>query len=337
VTLGLGTGVRRWIEGQMRIPAAYALGTLAECVDVIRRLWAGERITRESTDRSIALFQRAIEGDPTFALAWAELANMHQTQAGFAFTPIEEGIARARHAALRSLEIAPDLAEGHVALGFILQGHDWDWAKAGAALQRALELAPSNASALRGSAVHAHIVGRVDDAVELIRRAVALDPLSPRAHRQAALIAMMAGSLDEAATSVQMSIDLAPNAGMAHALFGLVRLLQDRLDEALALAKAESHPVFRDAALAMICHRMGLKAESDAALHRLLDEFPDTAAFQVAEVHATRGDVDAAFRWLDRAFDLRDSGLMFVATDPHLRPLHRDPRWAGLLARMNLG
>jgi tetratricopeptide (TPR) repeat protein len=262
---------------------------------------------------------------------------MHQTQAGFAFTPIEEGIAKARQAALRSLQIAPDLAEGHLALGFIYQSHDWDWDAAGASLRRALELAPSNASALRGSAVHAHIVGRVDDAVDLIRRAVGLDPLSARVHRQAALIAMMAGRLDEAAISVQMAIDLAPNAGMAHGLFSMVRLLQDRPDEALALAKTESHPVFRDAALAIVCRRLGPAAEGESALARLLGEFSDTAAFQIAEIYAARDEPDTAFRWLDRAHALRDSGLMFVATDPLLRSLHGDPRWGILLEKMNLG
>lgn len=320
--------VRAAATGRSENPEAFQLFLQAK--------FAGERITRESTDRAIALFQRAIEVEPTFALAWAELANMHQTQAGFAFAPIEEGIAKARQAALRSLEIAPDLAEGHLALGFILQSHDWDWEAAGASLQRALELAPSDASALRGSAVHAHIIGRVDDAVELIRRAVALDPLSPRVHRQAALIAMMAGRLDEAAASVQMAIDLAPNAGMAHGLFSIVRLLQYRLDEALTLAKAESHLVFRNAALAIICQRLALPTEAEAALRDLLDDFPDTAAFQIAEIYATRDDLDTAFRWLDRAYELRDSGLMFVATDPHLRSLHRDPRWGTLLDRMNL-
>jgi TolB-like protein/Tfp pilus assembly protein PilF len=321
--------VRTAATGRSENPEAFQLYLQAK--------FAGERITRESTDRAIDLFQRAIAVEPTFALAWAELANMHQTQAGFAFTPIEEGIAKARRAALRSLQIAPNLAEGHLALGFIYQGHDWDWDAAGASLQRALELAPSDASALRASAVHAHIVGRVDDAVELIRRSVAVDPLSARVHRQAALIAMMAQRLDEAADSVQMAIDLAPNAGMAHGLFSIVRLLQDRLDEALVLARAESHPVFRNAALAIVCQRLALATEAEAALNDLLERFPDTAAFQIAEVYATRNELDTAFRWLDRAYELRDSGLVFLATDPHLRTLHGDPRWTKLLDRMNLG
>jgi tetratricopeptide (TPR) repeat protein len=176
----------------------------------------------------------------------------------------------------------------------------------------------------------------VDDAVDLIRRAVTLDPLSPRVHRQAALIAMMAGRLDEAAGSAQMAIDLAPNAGMAHGLFSIVRLLQDRLDEALALAKAESHPVFRNAALAIVCQRLALPAEAEAALEQLVDEYADTAAFQIAEVYAAGDDFDAAFHWLDRAYELRDSGLMFLATDPHLRSLHQDARWGALLDRMKL-
>jgi TolB-like protein/class 3 adenylate cyclase len=342
------TELREALMGQ---PAESAVGTAAAAVRTaatgrsenpeafqlyLQAKFAGERITREGTDRAIDLFQRAVQIEPTFALAWAELAKMHQTQAGFAFTPIEEGIAKAREAALRSLEIAPDLAEGHLAVGFIYQSHDWAWDAAGASLRRALELAPSNAGALRGCAVHAHIVGRVDDALDLIRRAVALDPLSARVHRQAALIAMMGGRLDEAAASAQMAINLAPHAGMAHGLFSIVRLLQDRLDDALRLAKAESHPVFRNAALAIVCQRLALATDASAALKALLDECPDTAAFQIAEIYASRNEFDTAFRWLDRAYELRDSGLMFVATDPHLRSLHPDPRWRKFVERMNL-
>ena len=321
--------VRQAATGRSENPEAFQLYLQAK--------FSSERITREATDRAIELFQRALAIEPGFALAWAELSNMHQTQAGFAFTPIEDGVARAREAALHSLRLAPDLAEGHRALGLIQVSHDWDWDAAGASLRRALELAPSDAGALRASAVHARIIGRTEEALALIHKAIALDPLSARVHRQAALVSMMAGRLDEAAASVQLAIDLAPNAGLAHGLFSIVRLLQGRLDDALALAQAESHGVFRNAALAMIQHSRDEPAASNQALDVLLNEFADTAAYQIAQVYAHRGETDAAFTWLDRAYALRDAGLMFVATDPHLRTLHGDPRWTAFLKRMRLG
>ena len=320
--------VRRAVTGRSTNAAAFEL--------YLRAKFAGERISREATDAAIGLFQRALAIDPGFALAWAELSRMHQTQAGFAFTPIEAGIGRARAAAKQALRLAPDLAEGHLALGSICQSHDWDWIAAGASLARALELAPGDAGVLRAAAMHARILGRADEALDLVRRAVALDPLSARVHRQAALVAMMAGRLDEAATSVQLAIDLAPKAGLAHGLFAMVRLLQGRNEEALALARAESHDVFRNTALAMIAQELGAREESEAALRVLLQDFPDTAAYQIAQVYAHRASLDPAFEWLDRAYAQRDSGLVFVATDPHLQAIHDDARWRPFLARMGL-
>jgi len=296
----------------------------------------GERITQVDTDKAIELFQRALAIDPNFALAWAGLSRVHQLQAGYGFAPIDEGYERARDAAQHALRLAPDLVEAHIELGLILEGHDWKWAAAGASFRRALELAPGDAHALRAAAGHARVLGRLDEALELIRRAIALDPLSARTHRQAALIYVMADRIDDAAAAFRLAIDLAPNAGLAHAFLAITRLMQGRNEEAVALAEAESHDVFRNVALAMIRHAQGRVAESEAALQTLIDGFGWTAAYQVAEVHAYRGDVEKAFEWLERAFAQRDPGVMFTATDRFLRPLHTDPRWQPFLQRMGL-
>ena len=296
----------------------------------------GERITQVDTDKAIELFQRALAIDPNFALAWAGLSRVHQLQAGYGFAPIDEGYERARDAAQHALRLAPDLVEAHIELGLILEGHDWKWAAAGASFRRALELAPGDAHALRAAAGHARILGRLDEALELVRKAIALDPLSARTHRQAALIYVMANRLDDAAAAFRLAIDLAPNAGLAHAFLAITRLMQGRNEEAVALAEAESHDVFRNVALAMIRHAQGRAAESEAALQTLIDGFGWTAAYQVAEVHAYRGDVEKAFEWLERAFAQRDPGVMFTATDRFLQPLHTDPRWQPFLQRMGL-
>jgi len=296
----------------------------------------GERITQADTDKAIELFQRALAIDPNFALAWAGLSRVHQLQAGYGFAPIDEGYERARDAAQHALRLAPDLVEAHIELGLILEGHDWKWAAAGASFRRALELAPGDAHALRAAAGHARVLGRLDEALELIRRAIALDPLSARTHRQAALIYVMADRLDDAAAAFRLAIDLAPNAGLAHAFLAITRLMQGRNEEAVALAEAESHDVFRNVALAMIRHAQGHAAESEAALQTLIDGFGWTAAYQVAEVYAYRGDVERAFEWLERAFAQRDPGVMFTATDRFLQPLHGDPRWQPFLQRMGL-
>ena len=231
-------------------------------------------------------------------------------QAGFGFAPIKEGYERAREAAQHALRLAPDLAEAHTELGMILESYDWDWTAADASLRRARELAPGNTDALRAAAVLARVVGRLDEAHELIDKAIALDPLSARTHRQAAMICLMADRIDDAAAAFQLALDLAPNAGLAHAFLAITRMLQGRAQEALALAEAESHDVFRNVAFAMIHHALVHPTESETALQTLIDRFGWTAAYQVAEAYAYRNEVDKAFEWLERAYEQRGPGVI---------------------------
>jgi tetratricopeptide (TPR) repeat protein len=296
----------------------------------------GERTTQADTDKAIALFRQALALDPDFALAWTGLSRIHQVQAGYGFAPIDEGFERAREAAQHALELSPDLAEAHVELGLVQQGHDWDWAAADASFRRALALAPGDAHALMAAAGLARVLGRFDEGLELMRKAVALDPLSARTHRQMALIHVMAGRLDEAAAALQIALDLNPTAGLTHAFLAITRLMQGHAQEALALAAAESHDVFRNLALSMVHHALGRPAESDAMLHALIEGFGWTAAFQIAEAYAYRGEADKAFEWLERAHAQRDPGVTYSAHDWFLRVLHGDPRWPPFLRRLGL-
>ena len=294
----------------------------------------GERTTQADTDKAIDLLKRALAIDPNFALAWAELSRIHQVQAGYGFAPIDEGYERGREAAQQALRLAPDLAEGHIELGRVLQGHDWNWSAADASFRRALELAPGDAKALRAMAGLAGILGRLEEGLELMRKAIALDPLSARTHRQAALLYYQANRLDDTAAAFQLALDLSPNAGLSHAFLAITRVTQGRADEALTIAAAESHEVFRNMALAMIHHALGHPAESDAALKALVDGFGWTAAYQVASVHAWRGEVDKAYEWLETAYAQRDPGISYLATDLLLIPLRGDPRWPPFLKKL---
>ena len=321
--------VRKASTGRSENPEAFQL--------YLQGKFYGERVSQADSDKAIDLFKRALAIDPHFALAWAGLSHVYQLQAGYGFSPIDEGFERARDAAQRALRLAPDLAEGHIALGLVLEGHDWNWAAAQASFRRALELAPGNADALRAGAQLARILCQVDEGHEFIRRAIALDPLSARTHRQAAMIALIDKRFDDAAASFQLTIDLAPNSGLHHGFLAITRLFQGRAEEGLAIAQSESHGVFRNLAFAMIHHALGHPAESDAALQKIIDEFAWTAAYQIAEGYAYRNEVDKAFEWLERAYAQRDPGVAYSASDGILRPaLHRDPRWQPFLRKLGL-
>ncbi len=114
-----------------------------------------ERQTREGIERSIELVRQALALDPAFARGWAGLSRSYNFLAGYGGIPVVEGFEMARHAAQRSLELAPDLVEGHLALGYVLTSYDRNWAAADAEFRRALALAPDNPDVLRALANHA--------------------------------------------------------------------------------------------------------------------------------------------------------------------------------------
>jgi TolB-like protein/class 3 adenylate cyclase/tetratricopeptide (TPR) repeat protein len=295
-----------------------------------------DRSNREGIEKAIDYFRQALELDPQYALAWAGLARAYSDQAGSSWLPIAEGFGKAREAAQRALELDPDLAEAHAAMGEICTLHDWDWRGADQSFKRALELAPGNARILRNAALLAGDLGRVQEAIEILRRAAALDPLGVSVHRSLARRCHAAGLLDEAEAAARKVLEINPHGARNHFLRGLILLAQGRPDEAQEVFQAEVHDTFRLLGLSMVHHALGRDAESRAALQALVDKDADGSGYQIALGHAYRGETDLAFEWLERAYRQRDPGLSIMKVEPMLRGLHADPRWQPFLEKMGL-
>jgi hypothetical protein len=102
----------------------------------------------------------------------------------------------------------------------------------------------------------------------------------------------------------------------------------------LELATEEPEEFWRQWALAIVHHAAGRQAAADEVLDKLEKEYARGNAYQIAEIHAVRGEEDLAFRWLDRAYEERDSGLTHAKVNPRFRTLYADPRWPDLLSRI---
>jgi serine/threonine-protein kinase len=178
--------------------------------------------------------------------------------------------------------------------------------------------------------------GRYDEAIALLRQAVELDPLSGAVHCFLACSYRIAGRLDEAETAIRKSLELSPHGGFGHFYHSDIYLAQGRLDEALEAAKREIHDMFRLLALANVYHAQRRHTESNAVLKELIETYTDTAALQIAEVFAYRGDRDQAFAWLERACAQRDAGMSMVRASPNMRGLHGDSRWLPFLEKVGL-
>jgi TolB-like protein/thioredoxin-like negative regulator of GroEL len=293
-----------------------------------------ERFTPENIAKGITYLQQALELNPEFALAWAELGRALNFQAGYGWIPIAEGYEQARAAALRAIALEPDLDEGHIVNGHIQSSWDWDWRAADASYRRALEIAPNSAAALRAAGSLAVALGRFDQGLELCRRSSVQDPLSASAYTSLGGAYRFAGRLDEALAAYQKALELNPQRIVTRLLLAIVLVAQGRLEDALSHVEQEPEPFARWCGLAFVHGRAGRMTESDSALKQLIDGFSKDAGYQIAAVYTGRGETDAALEWLERSYSLRDPGLMWVKVEPVFRDLHGDPRWGAFLKKM---
>ena len=295
-----------------------------------------DRLNRDDTAKGIIYLKQALDLDPAFALAWAELGGAYAAEAAWGWTPVAEGYGRAREAVLRALALEPNLAEGHAQLGWIQMSHDMDWRAAEASNGRALELAPGNALVRRQASLLSGCLGRIEEAIGLARRAVEQDPLSAQAHFFLGLALWSAGRHAQAVAALEKTLELAPQRAATRASLSLNLLAQGKNAEALTEALREPELWARLYASAIIHHNAGREAESDAALRELIAKYAREAAYQIVEVYAARGESDFAFEWLARACEQRDPGVAWTKIDPLLASLHADLRWDAFLRKMGL-
>ena len=313
-------------RGRAGVPAAHRLFLLGR--HFINRL------SRDDLTRAIQYLNEAVTLDPPFALAWAELGGAYTRSVTWRLLPKQEGIRQARDAITRALTIEPDLAEAHARQAAIQMFHDWDWNGADASYTRALELAPGDAVALNGAGVLAMVLGHVDESIALHRRAAEQDPLSATPQSNLGVSLLRARRFAEAEAALRKTLELAPQRLLSRAFLARAIADQGRREEAIAEAFREPDAGERLYALAIVHHTVGDHAESDAALQELIQAHSRDYAFQIAEAMGVRGEIDASFEWLDRAFTQRDYGLTELRCNSSFRAMHGDPRWRSLMIKM---
>ena len=298
------------------------------------------RHSEKETDQARVAYQRAVELDPKFALAWAGLAQTHVWDCNYATEGGQKGfnahLAAAREAVERALALEPDLPEALFARATIETNFDYNWKSAAETLRKALTLAPQDPALLMQAGNLAAARGEKTQSLEFDRRAVALDPVNAQARAFLASNLSNSGKQEEARTEYARMIELNPSAPNSHAGVGLSYLLEGKFEEAATAAQKDAADWAR--LLIMSCARWAQKRipESDAALAELIATAGETGAYQIAEVYGYRNDKDHAFEWLERARRQRDAGLPILRADTLLPNLHDDPRWDAFLRKMGL-
>jgi len=293
----------------------------------------------EATYRAaLAAFDRAVTLDAGYAAAWSQRARVLAVLAN-QYAPAKElprtyaeGLASAR----KAVALAPASAEAHAALAYLLVSGKLDFAAAARSYQRAYALGTNNADILIPYGAFAVRVGRERDALSALDRAVLLDPLNPRSHFGRGYVLSALRRWDEALPPFRKALALSPKMTTVHGAIAVTELMRGRTAEARAEFEREPAEFVKSTGLAIVDAKLGRRAAAQAALDRLIAESGDAVAYQRAQVLAQWGDRDGAFKALDLALRIGDSGLGALRVDPLLDPLRGDPRFVRLLSRLGL-
>ncbi|MDH5759971.1 MAG: hypothetical protein OEZ65_10310 [Gemmatimonadota bacterium] len=312
-------------------PAAYHL--------YLRGRYEWRKRTEEGMKAALEAFQEAVLLDPTYAAAYAGLADTWQLLPDYAGIPSSEGLARAKTAALRAVALDSSSAEAHVALAALLDDYDRDRRGAEAAYRRAIELNPGYATARHWLAIHLADDGRFAEALEQIEHARRLDPLSSIVNTAVGAVRYFERDYDGAAAEYQSVLDLQPYFALGWALLGRVQLVDGRVGEAVSslwrsVELSGGDPSYR-AVYAAALAEAGRTAEA----HSIAEEVrnPEPGGYvpycELASAYLYLGDDAQALALFELAYGEHDPALKHIGVEPLYDGIREDPRFVDLMRR----
>jgi tetratricopeptide (TPR) repeat protein len=302
------------------------------------RYWWNKRAP-EDIQKGIEYFQRAIAKDPSYAPAYAGLADAYALlgSIGSDVLPPNEVMPKAKKAALEAVKLDDSLAEGHTSLAYVRLSYDWDFAAAELEFKRAIDLNPGYATAHHWYAHYFLAKSQPEKALAEVRRALVLDPLSLSINVGLGWCLYHAHRYDEAIQQYRSTLDLNPTFALAHSTLGMAYVQKRLYTEALAeFNKASALPGSHTFALANIGRTYALSGRA-AEARQVLRELEVAArqeyvpAMYMAAIYAALGDRDQSIRWIEKAYEERSDYMIYLRTEPSLDGLRSEPRFKEFL------
>jgi TolB-like protein/Tfp pilus assembly protein PilF len=280
---------------------------------------------------AIAAYTEAVELDPNFALAFAQRSYALGAYADWASGPIvRASFDKAEADALKAIELAPALAEGHMALALYLQSGGLDFTRAHEEYEKALALAPGNAQVLLNYGHFAVLMGRTEAGLAAVRHVVVLDPLNLRSHRVLGSALRAARRYDEAIRAFNGALTLDPADLQNYAWRGLAYINLGDLQNARSSCEIKSDFWASDFCLAILYDKLGRHSDAENAFDKFKAGRGDDWGTNFAAIYVQWGNTSKALEWLETALRARDSGLDSLKTDPLMDPLRKEPRFQAI-------
>jgi len=306
-----------------------------------RYFWS--KLVPPEVRRSIQFFQRAIDLDPTYALAYAGIAEAYRSFPISSDVPPNDSFPLAHAAVAKALEIDDDLADVHATLSILKSWYDWDWSGAEREARRALALNPNSSEAHRANALLLSSLGHQKEAIEAAAQARELDPLAMLTRTHESLFLYYDGQYDEAREKLVKTLEIEPNFWIALLTLAKIYVRNGHYSEAIAaLTRARLSSGGNAQTIAWIGYASALAGDHQRARMvlqelMLLSRERYIPPHNLALMHNGLGEDEAAIDWLERACEVRDVLLpAFFTVDPSWDRLRANPRITTILKAMNL-
>jgi len=301
-----------------------------------RYLWA--KRTPNALQGAMRLFEQAIALDPTYALAQSGLADCYSLLLDYGGASAAEVLPKAKTHALQAQQIDDTLAEVHASLATVRE-HDFDWGSAEREYKRAIELRPGYATAHQWYSILLATTGRLREARAEAERARQLDPASVIINTLLGITFFMDRDYDHAIDQLQKVLDLDPGWSLAREFLVYTYVQRGSAEKGITLL--DSAPAGRSVLASARAYALATLRQRAAAERYLTDAERQLTLDAgrrggIAAAHAALGDVDGALAWLSKAVDERDQSIQGLKVNPLWDPIRADPRFGGLLKRMNL-
>ena len=295
----------------------------------------------EDIQKALKYFEEAVNIDPLYALAHVGIAESYLLLHQYVGTPSSETYPRGRAAALKALEIDPNLGEAHIAIAYALTEHFWDWAAAEAEYKKGLELSPNYATGHQWYAEYLNYMGRHDEAKIEIKLARELDPLSKVISQIEAFTYEWSGDIETTRRLYDKNIELYPEFGgiVANAAYffywsvGEEEKASELLLKAIEIGKSPDELINAT--------KQAAKQSGFKGIIKVWNDFIPVQALGnvnfIARNYYLLGEYDKSLDWLELAMEKRDFGMILVYHNPlYSDPVFRsNPRFQAIFEKMN--